>query len=56
MPFELQNSANSLEANWLPLSDTIVSGLPNWANRRVNSLIVAILVVDVISMISGHLE
>ena len=54
--FFRQKFWNSAEVNWVPLSETMISGSPNRAKRLCSSFRVAILVVEVIGITSGHLE
>ena len=50
------NWRNSSERNCGPLYDTISAGMPCLANSVLRELIVAVLVVFLISKISGHFE
>ena len=52
----LPKSSKYWEENWVPLSETSVSGNPNMLKKFSSSRVVADDVVDFISTISGQRE
>lgn len=52
----MQYVSNSPDVNWVPLSDTIVSGYPNLAKIDSNILMVFVEVIVAAFTTTGHLN